>query len=1226
MACELQKAIEWANTNASSVYNQEIEAILNANKDLGSDEYTNGDMVYDRYKQRIQDTADYWKSQIGKEDPTNKQTVKAVVVDNGAVIVSYNKGEDVRKQPTGSLGSEEADTLQAKTENLRKNGLTKDGMRDIIEELYDGDAGYKKYVLGLVKQIDEDFIPELNTYINKEAERNAGVLTVDGNLIVDVSSTMDKSDKSPTEVYMHEVIHAITKFAINSEELDVFPIVNELEHLRDEAAKIFTYKDFIPSKYLDKAEAVKAAQKRYDYIFNQPNSLHEFVAYGMTNPKVMNKLKRNKSRKPSQKGGSLFKWLADKVNALLDVVLGKVRWSNVDKSMKAQLQQLTFELMKHNNEAIREVEKKNISTVGRVLNKSNEVLAEVIDKAFKYLEGKPGELPKLPKNASKAEYTLYVMRYLPKLLLRKDLKGIRNTTLSVLGMRPEGTIQNVLRDVEDPDGLERQIEQLISDSNTVDRIRELAVDVVRSEVNEKFDRKLGKIEEEAITMSAIDTDLSSIYSEYGSKKVVELLRDPEALKKQIGTVKTQLKRLDPKNWNWNQHQSHGLGYYMATGKAGYAQNLNAYNIASGILSKNRRRADKQVMAKIDELATLTAMSYTAEASNGILSDLIVEQERGINYIMDLHDGSKKEARNKIFENDVNTIKGYSKELFDDTIDVKVKPLRYNEDMKKAGYELIEKLPKDPADPSKEEMGLYRSVLYVNNSYNRAATRMTDMVKRGTGMRDIGYMEDDVVSRKVMAKRIREVKVIADEEAAKMETDNYTFNPDQTLSPVLSQDGHVTDYRYMMGKKRKKELLKQDTTVSEVLGRTIASISDKVETDLQNKAVLEILLADMKENYIKGMSLGKNNYEYVKIENNSQNKQIDEIYKLLPEHMKQAIRDSNNGYIAVRRDMLHNYFGFRDKSIVDFFGIHHITPAIIQKWIRVIEKLWMEIVSISKVDIVIRTPAVFIGNVISNFMYSVVNGASPIRVAKMQIRNMQAVTTYLNKQREIEKLRISKMAGRKNVQNRIDMLQVELSKNPVHDLMEAGMYQAIVEDLNKQDYKSSNKLAQKLNEATTNTPEFIKDGVNWLYLNENTSYFKLMTQATQYSDFVARATEYQLLKERGVGKQEALNSVLDAFVNYSKPASSFEEYLNNMGMFMFTKYMKRIQRAVRTTARTKPVNVLLSILGQEAFFEVDDIQDQNVLTRSYANFDQSFSDHLKRMLAPTSLQFAGIVSD
>ncbi len=339
-------------------------------------------------------------------------------------------------------------------------------------------------------------------------------------------------------------------------------------------------------------------------------------------------------------------------------------------------------------------------------------------------------------------------------------------------------------------------------------------------------------------------------------------------------------------------------------------------------------------------------------------------------------------------------------------------------------------------------------------------------------------------------------------------------------------------------------------------------------------------------------------------------------------MRQAINDSDSKMIAVRRDMLHNYFGFRDKSIVDFFGIHHITPDIIQKWIKFAEKMWMQIVSISKVDIIIRTPAVFIGNVISNFMYSVVNGTSPLKVLKMQVKNMQAVTSYINSQRQIERLRISGLTG-KNVSKKIERMEHELTKSPVHDLMEAGMYQAIVEDLNKQDYKSSNKLVRKLNDVAENVPEFIKTGANWSYLSENTSYFKMVTQATQYSDFVARATEYQLLRAKGVEKKEALQTVLDVFVNYGKPASSLEEYLNNIGLFMFTKYMKRITRVVNKSVKNKPLNVLLSILGQEAFFEVDDIQDQNLLTRSWSNIDQDMWKHFERAVTPTSFQFLGI---
>jgi hypothetical protein len=193
-------------------------------------------------------------------------------------------------------------------------------------------------------------------------------------------------------------------------------------------------------------------------------------------------------------------------------------------------------------------------------------------------------------------------------------------------------------------------------------------------------------------------------------------------------------------------------------------------------------------------------------------------------------------------------------------------------------------------------------------------------------------------------------------------------------------------------------------------------------------------------------------------------------------------------------------------------------------------------------------------------------------------------------------------------------------------MEAGMYQAIVEDVNKRDLKSTNRLAQRASEFNLikTMPDMVKNGVNWLYLNENTGFFAAMTKATQYSDFVARVTDYQLQLEAGVNKQEAKMNVLDAFINYGKPAGSFEEYLNDMGLVMFTKYAKRIQRVIQTTGREKPMNIILSILGQEAFMETSDIWDQHPLVKSWNNFGISPVEHLQRMVTPSALELTGFI--
>jgi len=1151
------------------------------------------------------------------------------------VHMSATPGSKYSYKPEETLGSEENSNPAIKPENLKKDALKSvEGMKNIINELNDINVSkpYKKYVLGLLDNIDPKFIPELNLYINKEADKNLGMIN-DTNIVINTSDRplIKTNEMSATEVYAHEIMHAITKFAIKNaaNNLEINTLVTKLQYLRDKAAEVITVQDLMPRQSLDKKKDLDIATKRWNYIFKNKTSLHEFIAHGLTNPQVIAKLKKIIVEESSTEKLSLFQRLSELAAHLLDIIMGKVKWSNIGETVHNSLMQLTFELMEYNNTAANEVQKEQELGVKffKLLDKiGNKPLAKMIDMVLEKLKGDPGSLPKRPKkNATRLEMITYLAKYLPKLLLREDMKGFREIVFASFGIQPESFIPNVLRDIEDASALERVIEELGMMSDSIDRVRELTVDVTRSTIREQFDRKLTKTEEEAITLSAIDTDLSSIYKKYGAKKIVSMLTDKDARDKQIELVKTQLSRLDKSNFYWNSNQATGLGYYLATHTAGTVQNLNAHNIASGLLSDRRIEPDPKVVEKIDELATLVGIQYTSESSNEILANLIKEKDSAIEYIMNLNEGAKKEAKERIFETEVNIIKGYSKELFDDTIDIRVRPTSHEAEMRAQGFELVKVLKKDPADKSSKEMALYRSKMYVNQSYNRTATRMTDMVKKGTSLTDIAYKSNDMLAKRTAARDIRRIRKASHTIIKAMQKGEYTIDPLNKLSPILDQYGNITDYRYMMGKDNKKELLGQDTQVSEVLGRTIGSIQDKVDTDKQNEAVLDVILADMKENYIPGSSIGKNNQLYIRIEENSPNAKVSEIYKILPHHMRQAIKDSSNGYIAVRRDMLHNYFGFRDASITDFMGIHRITPDIIKRWIRVAEQLWQQVVSISKVDIIIRTPAVFIGNIISNFMYSVVNGASPIRVANMQLKNMRNVTKYINDQRKIEKLRISGLVGQKT-QKEINMLTEELKLNPVHVLMEAGMYQAIVEDLDKQDYKSSNKLVRKINDKMEGLPEFIKQSANWLYLSERTGYFKFVTQATQYSDFIARATEYQLLLERGVKKDKALKSVLDAFVNYGKPASSFEEYLNNMGLFMFTKYMKRIQRAITKTVKNKPLNIILSVLGQEMFFDVDDIQQQSILVRSWANLDQDMFEHIKRMVTPSALQFVGVVND
>ena len=86
-------------------------------------------------------------------------------------------------------------------------------------------------------------------------------------------------------------------------------------------------------------------------------------------------------------------------------------------------------------------------------------------------------------------------------------------------------------------------------------------------------------------------------------------------------------------------------------------------------------------------------------------------------------------------------------------------------------------------------------------------------------------------------------------------------------------------------------------------------------------------------------------------------------------------------------------------------------------------------------------------------------------------------------------------------------------------------------------------------------------------------------------------------------------ILENYINYNIPSSSFEEYLNRIGAIMFTKYTKRIQKIIARSAWKHPMKTLTILLGESYLGDIETIQDQSLLTRSWYNFGYGPGDVL-----------------
>jgi len=1133
-----------------------------------------------------------------------------------------------------------------------------------------------KRVLRMFTAGVKDYIPDMNFYLNKEAEKSGGVLLYEGRdtdgvyIGVSPKARATLNQMSAQEVYVHELGHAATVFGMNAPEAK--NAKRRLQQLRRQVREQLTVEDFLPEISIDPELERQNAQEMWDYLFNNENTgLEEFLMYALTNEQLASKLDKmviNKpiENEPSNMFDALMTWFRNIVN----LVSTTLRNERIGQTGTELVLKLAMDFAEANNKAAEFSKESAFLKQFRESSENlNSKLSKIIKEHILRFEDTP-ELIELPvPGAPKTEYVKWAWKVGPRLFADRRLRPAYRHILNALGLSYMGDVQTAIQHMVEADTVQRGIETLGLLAENIDRARETRARLTAQQIREAF-KELSVKEREVLTLIGLDTDLSSIYEDIDD--LPKLLRNEEALAKEINKRLVRLKKqVDKETGEYFSAQVAGLGYYMATHKGSIAQLLNARNIAEGV---NRRKRTPEYLKhekEIDQLATLFGLLYSNQEAKDVMADLIEREPEGVKFTMRLHNDIKEYAKATAFSNnDRLLIKGYTKEIFDEDITVRVAPIRDRNKLNKDGFKLVKVLEKAEGDTSTTPMGLYVSKNHVQQNYKKSAMRLTDMSRRGTTLTDVRRLGEEALADK--SAEVDKLKL--DRQAIRlvrqMESGKYDFKEATkgSLLPLYNNAGEVVNYRYVMDKASKRKYLGQDIKGPTVLGRLQASIDDKMLTEEHNNKVFDLAYSEMKKNYIKGNLTGRDGNAYIVIEPNSTNAEVREIYRLLPEDIKERIKNTPEGKLAVRADLIRFYFGMREVSIADAIEhipvlgptIRHMTPAEIKRAVQLVEKIWASVVSVAKVDIVIRTPAVLLGNVISNLMYSVQSGYSPLKVLQLQLDAVKGLKDYINMTHELVRLENKKAVGQldKKDWDKINILKEDLKKHPVAELVDAGMFQAIIEDVGADEFKSSNRISRFISNKLDVAPQWIRDGANILYVTEKTRFFQLMTTATQFSDFAARFAQHELNKERLYkqienarrGKyvetkdlawlkgtttekylsrkeaREAANEysrrqVLDAFVNYSKPEGKIVDWLNRMGFVMFTKYFMRIQRAIGQQFVDNPLYLLMSLLGQTMLYDIDSIDDQHLLVKDLDYVWKNPIEHIERLIMPTAFEYA-----
>jgi hypothetical protein len=243
--------------------------------------------------------------------------------------------------------------------------------------------------------------------------------------------------------------------------------------------------------------------------------------------------------------------------------------------------------------------------------------------------------------------------------------------------------------------------------------------------------------------------------------------------------------------------------------------------------------------------------------------------------------------------------------------------------------------------------------------------------------------------------------------------------------------------------------------------------------------------------------------------------------------------------------------------------------------------------------------------------------------------------------ELEKEKVKGTSGNtletqiKEAKTRIQMIEVQLESNPAKELVDANLMQSLVEDINTSSLHDKNKISNWIEDVMNGVPGVIQTAGSTLFLTDKTAWYKVMQETLQLSDLIARDVlnrklkiveskklsgdkdfneeELKILENYGITKVSARDfteeekvvatNVLKAnrlhvlqtrFINYTQPNGRYEEYLNKVGLLMFTKYFKRIQREIMAVSSEHPVRSALSLML--VLGGLDTLQSQSMLIK------------------------------
>lgn len=789
----------------------------------------------------------------------------------------------------------------------------------------------------------------------------------------------------------------------------------------------------------------------------------------------------------------------------------------------------------------------------------------------------------------------------------------------------DGWAAQILSDMTNPDKVRSAFESLQRHTNLIEQRRRNLSEVTRSNVMEMFQdsgKYLTNDDKTALSYTLLRTEAHSLLNSYSLNDVQNFITDPKTRNTEISKLEQTV--LAQPNGNDMVIRAKALGYYMVTGKAtipGMAKNAQAIASGAGTHYVTTALPDRNgaVVESIDQLASLYAMQYSnpthLNATAAVMKREMAGQDNGIKALLNVHKVLAEDAASTLFQgNEISRIKGYIPEVTNPYHDVKIVDKGEGAELEAMGYQFVGMVPTDPTIPSLGEKAMYRTMDNGSQRYVSGAVSLTSNQRKGSSaipnkkyQKGAGFTVADA-SKAVYAAGQKRANMIPSQFDPSAVKDTY-------MIPVFGTDGRILDFNYEMNATNRDTLLDRNHDFAHLLGQYAGQTFDKQHSPTQNRVVMNALYEDFKANYAAAPE------RYVAIGSMAKDARAREIWAMLPEQTRYEAEQiwGAGEPMQVRSDLVNLVFGFRKLSVANAFDKDAMDRNMAESLATTIfstvsgdsgkntavkaERAIQEGMSLFKDIIVLRNVSTLARNLLGNVALLKAYGVSPMDIIRDTKTALQAGLSYRKNMALLLKYQQQQRAGLgdfNQLEQRIIQLEDQISRNPLKGFIEEGTMPSIVDDVDTTDttYTYASGLQRKVSGLTDKVPASVRTAAKWAFVSKDTPLYKFLSNSAQFGDFTSKYVLYKYSMEkadRKLSHEEAIQRASDAFVNYDIPTSAELQYMNDMGLMMFTKYRLRIQRAMLTLMKERPGSALAQSVLVSHFTNAPSALEPNIFT-------------------------------